>query len=154
MTIDRTTSLFFDASSLFPAAHSPGGGSAFLITVCAKGYLQAIISSDVLFEAERNLIHKSTAEALTRFRSLIASTPLILVSSPTEPLVLQYEATFFEDAHVVAAALASKAQFLITMDKLLIERVINSNLSIIAILPSEFIASMLPLHPNYADMRK
>jgi predicted nucleic acid-binding protein len=153
MTVDQTTSLFFDASSLFAAAQSPHGGSSFIVLACSRGYLQALVSPDVLIEAERNLVNKSNAETVARYHQLVASTSLLLVSAPAEPLVVQYEAVFFEDAHVVAAALASQAQYLITLDKGLEERVRQSNLPIVALSPRRFIQTVLPNHPDYGSIR-
>src|SRR3954468_23008125 len=98
MTLDRTTSLFFDASSLFSASHSPLSGSSFLMLACKTGYLRAVVSPDVLIEAERKLLSKSTAQAFTRYRNLVDVTPLSLVSAPDQAIVLQYEPIFFEDA--------------------------------------------------------
>src|SRR5687768_1891175 len=115
MAIDYTTLLFFDASCLFTAADSPRGGSAYLLSVCSRDYLQAVVSPDVLVEAERNILDKLGADAFSRYRRLIASIPFHVFSPPPETLVRRYEGAFFEDAHVVASALASHAQFLITL---------------------------------------
>ena len=111
MTLTLTTRLFFDASCLFTAGDSPEGGSAYLLSVCARGYLQAAVSPDVLIEAERNIVEKRSADAFYRFRHLVAVTPFMVLSSPTEEVVVRYEAIFFEDAHVVASALAGQCGF-------------------------------------------
>lgn len=152
--LDRTTSLFFDAACLFAAAHSPTGGSAYIVLACQNGYLQAVISPDVLTETERNLLNKSTSEAFDRYRQLVASTPFLLVSAPAKSLVRQSESTFFEDAHIVASALGSKAQYLITLDQSLERRIKKSKLPIVAISPKEFIQNVLPNHPDYELIRK
>src|SRR5947208_1802677 len=117
MTLDRTTALFFDASALFAASHSPLSGSSFLGLACSNGNLRAVVSPDVLIETERNLLSKSTIHAVTHYRNLVAATPLSLVSAPDQAIVNHYEPNFFEDAHVVAAALASQAQYFITLDQ-------------------------------------
>jgi hypothetical protein len=108
MILTLTTRLFFDASCLFPAASSPAGGSAFLLSVCARGYLQAVVSVDVLIEAERNIVEKLTVDAFQRYRQIVAETPFVLLPSPMEEAVAPHEAVFFEDAHVVASALAGR----------------------------------------------
>ena len=48
MSVDPTTQLFFDATCLFAAAHSPSGGSAYLVLVCSHGFLQAVVSPEIL----------------------------------------------------------------------------------------------------------
>lgn len=154
MTIDRTTTVFFDAASLFAASHSPTGGSAYLILVCQSGYLRAMVSPDVLQETERNLLEKSTPAAFLRFRQLIADTPLLLVSSPAEPLVRLYEPTFLEDGHVVAAALSSSAPYLITLDQPFARRMQAAALPIVTLSPGEFLREILPNHPDYERIRR
>lgn len=56
MTIDRSTLLFFDASCLIAAAGSPTGGSAFLLSMCAAGFLRGAVSEAVLVEIERHVV--------------------------------------------------------------------------------------------------
>lgn len=154
MTINRTTTIFFDAASLFAASHSPSGGSAYLILVCQYGYLHAIVSPDVLQETERNLLQKSTPAAFLRFRQLIADTPLRLISSPAEPLVRLYAPAFFEDGHVVAAALSSNAEYLITLDQPFARRMQAASLPIVTLSPGEFLQAVLPTHSEYERIRR
>ena len=153
MPLDRTTLVFFDASSLFLAANTPTGGSAFLISVCANGYLLAVVSPDVLLEAERNIVDKGRPGAFRRYRELVASTPFLVTSAPPEQVVRQYEAVFREDAHVIAAALGSQSAFLITVDQRFERRIRASGLSITALSPREFLQAVLPDHPDYAEIR-
>jgi hypothetical protein len=49
MVIDRDTLLFFDASCLLAAAGSSTGGSAFLLSVCIRGFLKAAVVSEAPF---------------------------------------------------------------------------------------------------------
>jgi hypothetical protein len=55
MTIDRNTLLFFDSTCLIAAAGSPSGGSGFLLSLCARGFLKTAVSQPVLLEAQRNI---------------------------------------------------------------------------------------------------
>src|SRR4051794_28102383 len=154
MTPNATTRLFIDAASLIAAAGSPQGGSAFILGVCARGYLQAVASPDVLIEAERNILEKLPADAFARYHQLVMVTPLLLVSTPPEPTVRQYEAVFVEDAHVVAAALAAEADFPITHDRGLVARVTQAKLSVVALTPGDFLQTVLPQHPEYGQIRQ
>ena len=154
MALDRTSLVFFDASSaLFLAANSPLGGSAFLISVCSRGFLRAVVSPDVLLEAERNIMEKGGPGAFSRYRELVASTPFLVVSAPPEHLVRQYEAVFLEDAHVIAAAVGAGSAFLVTVDQRLERRVRASALSVIALSPKEFLQTVLPHHPDFVEIR-
>jgi predicted nucleic acid-binding protein len=150
MILTLATRLFFDASCLFPAAASPAGGSAFLVSVCARGYLQAVVSLDVLIEAERNIVEKLSPDAFHRYRQMVAETPFVMLPSPPEEAVARHAANFFEDAHVVASAVAGGCEFLITLDRRLQRRVEHAALGITALSPGEFIQTVLPEHPEYA----
>ena len=153
MPIDRASLVFFDASALFLAANSPLGGSAFLISVCSRGYLRGVVSPDVLLEAERNIVEKGQPGSIRRYRALVASTPLLIVSVPSEHVVRGYSAIFMEDAHVIAAAVASGSDFLITLDQRLERRVRVSGLSVVALSPKEFLQAIVPNHPDYNEIR-
>src|SRR5437879_5224005 len=117
MSIGRGTRLFFDASCLFAAADSPTGGSAFLVSVCARGFLQAVVSAAVLEEAARNIAAERPAAILTSLHELVRATPFALVTAPSEAEVLRQRPVFQSDDHVVAAALAAGIDFLITLDQ-------------------------------------
>ena len=153
MPLDRATLVFFDASSLFLAANTPTGGSAFLIEICSRSYLQAVVSPDVLLEAERNIVEKGRPDAFRHYRDLVALTPFLVTSAPPEHVVRQYEVVFVEDAHVIAAALGSRSAYLITVDRPFERRVRASALSIVALSPREFLQTVLPDHPDYAEIR-
>jgi hypothetical protein len=107
-----------------------------------------------LIEAERNIVEKRAADAFCRYRQLVAITPFILLPSPTEEAVAPHQAVFFEDAHVVAAALAGRCEFLITLDRRLQRRVEQANLGVTALSPGEFLQTVLPEHPEYARIRQ
>src|SRR5690349_21704771 len=84
MPIDRTTLLFFDASALVAAAGSPTGGSGFLLSVCERGFLRAVVSQPVLIEAERNVRENLRPEALGRYHGYLRAVPLILAPVPMD----------------------------------------------------------------------
>jgi predicted nucleic acid-binding protein len=153
MVVDPTTQLFFDASCLFTAADSPAGGSAYLLDVCARGYLRAVVSPDILIEVERNILDKLDADAFSRYRRLLAASQFLLVSPPSEQLVRRYQDVFFEDAHVIAAALAAHARFLITLDRALERRVRPAGLAVAALSPKALLQTVFPRHPDFAKIR-
>src|SRR6266511_2179915 len=154
MTVGRDTQcLRYHASCLIAAAGSPSGGSGFLLSVCARGLLQAISSQGVLLEAERNILEKRSLAVLQSYHQQLATTPLKLVSVPPKSVVRRYQAEVEEDAHVVAAAIAAGAEFLLTLDRPLIRRVRQAKYPINASTPGEFIETVLPTHVNYTSIR-
>jgi hypothetical protein len=81
MPLTQSTRLLFDAACVFTASDSPLGGSAYLLDICARGYLQAVVSYDILVEAERNIVAKLPVETHTRYRRLLASKPFEMVTT-------------------------------------------------------------------------
>ena len=150
MKIDRNTILFFDSSCLIAASGSPSGGSGFLLSLCARKILKGAISQPVLLEAQRNIQGKLGNSALNEFFKLLSMTPLILASLPGAPELLRIgQLVNAKDAHVVAAAIEADTQFLLTLDKKLIEQVKGAGLELSALTPGDFIKSVLTLHTDY-----
>ena len=150
MIVDNTTLLFFDASCLIAAAGSPSGGSGFLLSLCGRDLLQAAVSQPVLLEAERNIAAKLGPVALETYHRLVVVTPMTIVSLPPPAEQRQYRDIAGEkDEHVVAAAIVGEADFLLTLDKKLEERVNAANLPIRALSPGDFIKTVLVQHIEY-----
>lgn len=152
MTIDRNTILFFDASCLIAAAGSPTGGSGFLLSLCARGYLRAAVSQIVLIEAQRNIQNKLGDEAINRFYILLAVVPFSLASLPDQ-MELERLASRVnkKDAHVIAAALVVRTPFLITLDQEFIREVNRAGFDLQAMTPGEFIKTVLTTHEAYSS---
>ena len=147
MTINRTTQLFFDASCLIAAAGSPTGGSGFLLSLCGKGYLQAVISTYVLAEAARNIQGRMKSTAWTNYQVLLTSVPFIMASVPNPlPLLPPVNA---KDIHVIAAAV--DCAYLVTLDKGLVAEANQAILSFPAVLPGDFIKTVLPTHTDFPN---
>ena len=154
MTVDNETTLFFDAACLIAAAGSPTGGSSFLLSVCSRGFLSAVVSQPVLLEAERNIIDHFGPEAITRYERILATVQIRLVSTPIRSRIQLYESIAGEkDAHVVAAAILAEADYLITLDKRLAAQVNQAELPMRALSPGEFIKTILIHHPDYPSLR-
>lgn len=155
MRIDRTTTVFFDASCLIAAAGSPAGGSGFLLSLCARSLLVVAVSLPVLIEAEGNLAKKLGPDALARFDELLERTPMVIAQVPGIAERQPYQAIAgVKDDHVVAAAIASRSSYLLTLDKRLAQAVNNSTLSLRAYTPGEFITGVLPAHDEFPALRQ
>jgi predicted nucleic acid-binding protein len=154
MPIDHQTLLFFDASCLIAAAGSPTGGSGFLVSLCARHLLRGAVSQPVLLEAERNVREKLGSEALERYHRLLVLTPLDMIPIPPHRELVRCAGLVGEkDAHVLAAASAAEAPFLVTLDRRLAERINQLDLGIQAVSPGDFITTKLPGHPAYPSVR-
>jgi predicted nucleic acid-binding protein len=154
MECDRSTRLFFDATCLVAAAGSPAGGSSFLLSLCQRGLLVAIVSRPVLIEARRNIAAKLPSLALDRYMELRRTVLRTLVPISVSLAKESYGNFVTEkDAHVLAAALEAGARVLITLDRPLAQRVNEGHFGIAAMSPGDFIKSALPNHPDYSMTR-
>ena len=154
MSIDRTTLVFFDASCLIAAAGSPTGGTGFLLSLCARGLLRAAVSQPVLLEAETNILAKFPPAALATQRRQPLATPMIVAPVPSAAARGQYQRLINpKDDHVVAAAIAIRAPFLLTLDQALEEEVNRAGLPLRAQAPARYITGELPSHPGFARLR-
>jgi predicted nucleic acid-binding protein len=155
MPIDETTVLFFDSSCLIAGAGSPTGGSSLLLAICARGFLPGTVSHAVLAEAEGNILSNLPPHALTRYQREILRIPLTVapIPSPAERKAAA-PITGEKDAHVLASALHVGADYLITLDKRLADRIAShEQFSLRALSPGAFITGHLPTHPAYRSIR-
>ena len=145
MTIDPNTLLFFDATYLIAASGSPTGGSGFLLSLCARGYLKPAI-----LEAQRIIQDKLGDEAFQRFYTFLAVIPFALASLPEKGELKRLEELINrKDMHVVAAAMEVHAPFLISLDKGRVLEINQVKLAIQALTPGDFIINVFPQHVDY-----
>jgi predicted nucleic acid-binding protein len=154
MGVTGQTRLFLDASVLFAGAYSPAGGSGWLIRIALHGFVQARTSTVVLQETERNLVSKAGFEALPVHRRQLENPSIQIVPVPPPPALAQFTPTFFEDDHVVAAAVAAGVDYLITLDRKLIARATLAGVPLRATTPGEFLTVEFVTHPDYERIRR
>ncbi len=108
--------IFVDTNVLIAGLASAAGASATLLDLCEAGVTQMVISRQVLIEADRNFSDKF--RLVDRFRQFIRNLGPLLVEDPATPAV-EKAAKIIDrkDAPILAAALESKVDFLITLDK-------------------------------------
>jgi len=138
--------LFLDASVFIAAAGSPQGGSSAVLELCRRGHFYALCTRLVLLEAERNITRKMGREALLRFYRTLAELEPILESPPTAEEIAACEPLVGEkDAHVLAAALKSGADVLLTLDRkhFMTEKVSEAGLKLRIATPGDFLKGLV-----------
>jgi len=134
--------VFFDASVLVAAAHSPSGGSALALEVCRGRRFRAAISVRVLLEARLNVAEKFGEEELLRFYRQLASLNPEVAPPPSSEAVARCALLVGEkDAHVLAAALEAQADYLLTLDRrhILTSTVLSAGLPLKVLTPGDFL---------------
>lgn len=135
------TRVFLDANIFVAAAASAEGGSALLLEAGRKNLLEVVSSHLALLEAERNIRKKLPLHALNRFHRLLQQMPLLIVPSPSLEEVRRCETLInAKDAPILAAALSSRAEFLITLDQrhFLSGKLRNAHLPFKIVTPRDF----------------
>jgi len=108
--------LFLDANIFIAGSVSQTGGSAFIIEACKRGIFKTVTARFILREAERNIKKKFGSDILSRFYKIIADLPLEI--QPLSDRASEYERIIqTKDAPVLATAIDSQSEFLITLDK-------------------------------------
>lgn len=108
--------LFLDANIFIAGSASPEGGSAIILQACKKGLFQAVTTEVILEEAERNIRKKLDKKSLDRFYKVIEEVGIEIYPPATTAGHYQKIITP-KDAHVLASAIESKCDCLITLDK-------------------------------------
>lgn len=138
--------VFLDASVLVAAAGSPSGGSALVIEVCQGQRFAAVCSQRVLLEAQVNIRNKLPAEAMVRFYQILAALSPTVVPPTTTAEEASYAAWVApKDAHVIAAAVQSGADYLLSLDRkhLVNDQARSAGLPFLVLMPGEFIQQVL-----------
>ncbi|MBI3293019.1 MAG: PIN domain-containing protein [Elusimicrobia bacterium] len=106
--------VFVDTSALLAGLLSPQGTARQMLAAGELKLIELLISSDVLAEADRNIV-KRFPQLAEEYRSFIRDMAPTLVEDPTrEEIVAVVPWVGKDDAPILAAALKSKADFLVT----------------------------------------
>ncbi len=117
-----------------------------MLDLCKRGRFRAVCTRRVLQEAERNVRRELGAEALLRLYRELADLNPTLEAPPTPEEVAACEPIVGEkDAHVLAAALRSEADVLLTLDRkhFMAEKVQDAGLRLKIATPGDFLREWL-----------
>lgn len=110
--------VFLDANIYFAGFHSTEGASSLILKIAARQKVILYSSKLVLREAERNLRLKSKKGNLKAFHRYLQKTKIHVTPYPDEKFAEPFEALIHpKDLAVLGAALMTKSDFLITLDK-------------------------------------
>ena len=130
---------FIDASVILAALGSKSGGSSQVLKLIKKRKIEGITSQAVVEEVLRNAYKIKITDS--EVASLVSSSLLKVISAPESSEVEKYfDDTVAKDAHIVASAIKSKAEIIITLDKkhLLSKKIRGS----VIVSPGEFLKNL------------
>jgi len=132
--------VFIDTSVLIAGVASLTGASAAVLDLCEAESIQMVISRQVLVEADRNFSAKLPG-LVDQFRQFIRNLAPLMVEDPPSAAVERAAGLIDrKDAAILAAAIESKIEFLITLDKKhFLKQKVQRNLPIEICTPSDFL---------------
>ena len=118
--------VFLDASVILAGLASPQGGSSLLFTAAKKKKIKLITTPLVINEVNRHLTKLRLKPK--QLEELLDHQIVQLVSDPPEALITRCRRLTpdQDDAHVLAGAVLSSAQFLLSLDK---KHLVNSRVN-------------------------
>ena len=132
--------VFIDTRVLIAGVASLTGASAAVLDLCEAESIQMVISRQVLVEADRNFSAKLPG-LVNQFRQFIRNLAPLMVEDPPAAAV-ERSASLIDrkDAAILAAAIESKVDFLITLDKKhFLKQKVQRNIPIEICTPSDFL---------------
>ena len=131
--------LFIDSSALISGLNSPTGAAGIILSAYLSGEFSVYISEQIIEEVQRNIQLKFPL-LRESFLSFILSRPKIVKQPPLKEIKGAHKLILTEDAPILAAAIKSKPDFLITWDKKhFLKKEVISNTSFIICTPKEFL---------------
>ncbi len=132
--------VFLDTSALIAGIASSRGAARAVLQLAEIGLIEVIVSRQVIVEADRN-IEEKLPEMLNEYRKFIEILAPVLIDDPQQKDVKRFLTVINpDDAPILASAVTSGADFLVTWDRkhFIGKNIhIHSNLKIVT--PGEFL---------------
>ena len=138
--------VFIDTNVLIAGVASVTGASAAVLDLCEAEILQMVVNRQVLVEADRNFSAK-LFNLVIQFRRFIQNLALLMVEDPPAKSVERAASLIHrKDAPILAAAMGSEADYLITLDKKhFLKQKVRRNIPIEVCTPAEFLRTFARL---------
>jgi len=131
--------IFLDSSALISGLNSPTGGAGIIISAFLAGEFSIYISNQVIEEVQQ-VIQSKFPLLKDPFLNFLLARPKIVKNPTLKEIRYAYKLIHSEDAPILAAALKSKPDFLITWDtKHFLKKEVVSNVPFTICTPKEFI---------------
>lgn len=110
--------IFIDSSVFISACASSRGASALVLRYALEGKIKCFLSIDVIIETQRNITLKLDPTGKERFEFFLSKIPFKIMDLVNKKEIAKCNKVInSKDAPVLAAAIKSKSNFLLTLDK-------------------------------------
>ena len=138
--------VFFDSSVLFSAIYSDKGASRKLVELVKKKVIVGIITENVIEELKANILKFKTPISSSEIDEFIQQSQFLVREEVSLEEIQPYLNLVEEkDAHILAGAILTKSDFLVTLDKkhLNNKSVKEKVKEVIIISPKEFLLKII-----------
>ena len=109
--------IFLDTNVIFSAFYSGKGTANIILSHFVNGKIKVVISQQVLEEVIR-IFKQKLPQVLPSFQKFLINTPPMIIENPSFKEVTEWAKVIdFEDAGILASAVAVQPDYLITGDK-------------------------------------
>ena len=105
--------VFLDTSAIIAGLNSPTGAAGVLVSFCMTGNIEAIISTQVIEEAERN-ITKKFPRLLPAWQSFLLIPPTVTSNPTIRQIRIARKLIPTDDAPILASALKARPDAFVT----------------------------------------
>lgn len=132
--------VFLDTSAMIAGIASSKGAARAVLQLAEIGLIELIVSRQVIVEADRN-IEEKLPEMLSEYREFIKLLAPVLVDDPLQNDIVKYLTVInSDDAPILASAVISGSDFLVTWDRRhFIGKNIHIHSSLKIVTPGEFL---------------
>jgi predicted nucleic acid-binding protein len=132
--------VFLDTSALVAGIASSRGAARAVLQLAEIGLIEVIVSRQVIVEADRN-IEKKLPEILNEYRAFMELLAPVLLDDPRQKDIERFlKIINYDDAPILASAVISGADFLVTWDrKHFMDKNINIHSQLKIVTPGEFL---------------
>lgn len=131
--------IFLDSSALISGLNSPTGAAGLIISAFLAGEFFVFVSDQVIEEVQRNVQNKFPL-LKEAFLNFLLARPKIVKQPSLKEIKKAYKLIHPEDAPILAAAIKSRPDFLITWDiKHFLKKQVISNTTFVICTPKEFV---------------
>lgn len=131
--------IFLDSSALISGLNSPRGAAGLILSAFLAGESFICISEQVIEEVQQNIDSKFPL-LKDRFLNFLLAKPLIIKQPTIKEIKKSYKLILSDDAPILAAAIKSKPDFLVTWDiKHFLKKEVIANVDFIICTPRELL---------------
>ena len=132
--------VFLDTSALIAGVASSRGAARAVLQLAEIGLIEVIVSRQVIVEADRN-IEEKLPKILNEYREFMELLAPVMIDDPRQKDIERFlKIINYDDAPILASAVISGADFLVTWDrKHFMDKNINIYSQLKIVTPGEFL---------------